>query len=63
MEEVSIHGGISHVCKVNTNNFAVYNVTEYSRDHPGGADALLEVAGQDATSAYEDVRLSLSRAI
>jgi cytochrome-b5 reductase len=25
------------------------------RDHPGGADALMEVAGQDATSAYEDV--------
>lgn len=33
----------------------VYNVTEYSRDHPGGPDALLEVAGTDATSAYEDV--------
>ena len=25
------------------------------RDHPGGPDALLEVAGTDATSAYEDV--------
>jgi cytochrome-b5 reductase len=25
------------------------------RDHPGGPDALMEVAGQDATSAYEDV--------
>lgn len=33
----------------------VYNVTEYSRDHPGGLDSLMEVAGQDATSAYEDV--------
>ncbi|KAI4723108.1 hypothetical protein E4T48_00799 [Aureobasidium sp. EXF-10727] len=32
-----------------------YNVTEYARDHPRGPDALLEVAGQDATSAYEDV--------
>ena len=33
----------------------MYNVTEYQRDHPGGAAALEEVAGQDATSAYEDV--------
>ncbi|KAH0341627.1 cytochrome b5 reductase-like protein, partial [Aureobasidium melanogenum] len=33
----------------------VYNVTEYARDHPGGPDALIEVAGEDATSAYEDV--------
>jgi cytochrome-b5 reductase len=30
-------------------------VTDYARDHPGGAEALQEVAGQDATSAYEDV--------
>lgn len=30
-------------------------MTEYLRDHPGGRDALLEVAGTDATSAYEDV--------
>ena len=35
----------------------VYNVTEYLRDHPGGPDALLEVAGTDATSAYEDVSI------
>lgn len=33
----------------------VYDVTSYARDHPGGAEALVEVAGQDATSAYEDV--------
>jgi cytochrome b involved in lipid metabolism len=36
------------------NETPVYNVTEYSRDHPGGPDALMEVAGTDATSAYED---------
>lgn len=30
-------------------------MTEYVRDHPGGVEALLEVAGMDATSAYEDV--------
>ncbi|KAJ5204195.1 cytochrome b5 reductase [Penicillium cinerascens] len=33
----------------------VYNVTEYVRDHPGGADVLCDVAGTDATAAYEDV--------
>lgn len=30
-------------------------MTSYLRDHPGGPESLLEVAGQDATSAYEDV--------
>lgn len=33
----------------------MYDVTKYARDHPGGAEALYEVAGSDATSAYEDV--------
>jgi cytochrome-b5 reductase len=33
----------------------VYDITEYVRDHPGGADVLIDVAGIDATAAYEDV--------
>ncbi|KAF7155537.1 hypothetical protein CNMCM6106_004683 [Aspergillus hiratsukae] len=33
----------------------VYDLTKYIRDHPGGADVLLDVAGTDATEAYEDV--------
>ncbi|TVY82117.1 NADH-cytochrome b5 reductase [Lachnellula suecica] len=33
----------------------VYDVTNYLEDHPGGADALLEVAGQNSTVAFEDV--------
>ncbi|GKZ36954.1 hypothetical protein AbraIFM66950_008220 [Aspergillus brasiliensis] len=33
----------------------VYDVTSYVKDHPGGADLLVDVAGQDATAAYEDV--------
>ncbi|KAF4765520.1 hypothetical protein N7455_004954 [Penicillium solitum] len=33
----------------------VYDITDYVRDHPGGADVLLDVAGTDATAAYEDV--------
>lgn len=34
---------------------AVFDITEYLQDHPGGAEVLVEVAGQDATAAYEDV--------
>ncbi|KAJ5817923.1 Cytochrome b5 [Penicillium robsamsonii] len=33
----------------------VYDITNYVRDHPGGADVLLDVAGSDATEAYEDI--------
>lgn len=33
----------------------VYDITKYVRDHPGGADVLCDVAGTDATAAYEDV--------
>ncbi|KAH7346359.1 cytochrome b5 reductase-like protein [Rhexocercosporidium sp. MPI-PUGE-AT-0058] len=33
----------------------VYDVSKYLEDHPGGADALIEVAGKDSTVAFEDV--------
>ncbi|KAF3060865.1 NADH-cytochrome b5 reductase 1 [Trichoderma lentiforme] len=33
----------------------VYDVSKYVRDHPGGADVLIDVAGTDATAAYEEV--------
>ncbi|MCJ1388312.1 hypothetical protein MMC18_001158 [Xylographa bjoerkii] len=33
----------------------VYDVSRYIEDHPGGVDALVEVAGTDATTSYEDV--------
>lgn len=33
----------------------IYDITKYQDDHPGGAEALIEVAGTDATTAYEDV--------
>lgn len=33
----------------------VYNVTEYVRDHPGGPDVLCDVAGTDATEAYDEI--------
>jgi cytochrome b5 len=33
----------------------VYDVTKYLDDHPGGAEVLLEQAGQDATDMFEDI--------
>ncbi|EOA85535.1 uncharacterized protein SETTUDRAFT_177772 [Exserohilum turcica Et28A] len=33
----------------------VYDVTDYQEDHPGGKEFLLENAGADATTAYEDI--------
>ncbi|XHG06338.1 hypothetical protein AWENTII_009543 [Aspergillus wentii] len=33
----------------------VFDITKYMQDHPGGADVLVEVAGSDATAAYEDI--------
>ena len=33
----------------------VYNVTDYLDDHPGGAEVLLDVGGQDADEFFEDI--------
>jgi len=33
----------------------VYNVSSFIDEHPGGEEVLLDVAGQDATEAFEDV--------
>lgn len=33
----------------------MYNVTKYLDDHPGGAEVLLDVAGQDADEFFEDI--------
>lgn len=35
--------------------FAVYDITKYLDDHPGGAPVLVEVAGTDATEAFEEI--------
>ncbi|KAI8711967.1 hypothetical protein NCS52_01461800 [Fusarium sp. LHS14.1] len=36
----------------------VYNASSFIDDHPGGSDILLEVAGKDATEAYDDTEHS-----
>lgn len=33
----------------------VYDVTSYLNDHPGGAEVMMEVAGEDATNMFEDI--------
>lgn len=33
----------------------VYEMQDYLEDHPGGKEFLLENAGTDATTAYEDI--------
>ncbi|EEH19514.1 hypothetical protein PABG_01833 [Paracoccidioides brasiliensis Pb03] len=33
----------------------VYNVSTFVDEHPGGEEVLLDVGGQDATEAFEDV--------
>ncbi|KAL6865817.1 hypothetical protein ACO1O0_001915 [Amphichorda felina] len=33
----------------------VYDATKFVDEHPGGEEVMLDVAGQDATEAFEDV--------
>jgi cytochrome b involved in lipid metabolism len=33
----------------------VYNVGSFVDEHPGGEEVMLDVAGQDATEAFEDI--------
>ncbi|PHH78539.1 hypothetical protein CDD82_3006 [Ophiocordyceps australis] len=33
----------------------VYNCVQFIDEHPGGEEVMLDVAGQDATEAFEDV--------
>lgn len=53
LEEVGNHTSKTDLWVVVWNH--VYNVTEYQEDHPGGKEFLLENAGTDATTAYEDI--------
>ncbi|XP_067937537.1 cytochrome b5-like [Watersipora subatra] len=53
MKEVSRHCD-SMSCWVVVDN-AVYDLTEFQYDHPGGLDVILEHAGRDCTGVFQDV--------
>ena len=53
LEEVGRHTSKEDLWIVVWNH--VYDVTDYQEDHPGGKEFLLENAGADATTAYEDI--------
>jgi len=38
-----------------TDKGSVYDITKYLEEHPGGVPILIEVAGTDATEAFEDI--------
>jgi cytochrome-b5 reductase len=52
LEEVQKHNKADDVWIVLHNK--VYDITKYLEDHPGGSAILIDVAGTDATEAFED---------
>mmetsp|Transcript_2780 Transcript_2780/g.3326 ORF Transcript_2780/g.3326 Transcript_2780/m.3326 type:complete len:134 (-) Transcript_2780:161-562(-) len=59
MEEVAKHNAQDDCWLVigndKTGGAKVYDVTGYLDDHPGGAEVLLDVGGQDADEFFEDI--------
>lgn len=52
LEQVQNHNKPGDVWIVLHNK--VYDVTKYLEDHPGGSAILIELAGTDATEAFEE---------
>lgn len=50
-KEVASESGESRMLVIINN--IVYDVTDFSQDHPGGSDILLEFCGRDATMEFE----------
>ena len=42
-------------CPNTTGGPKVYDVSDYLDDHPGGAEVMLDVSGQDADEFFEDI--------
>lgn len=59
MEEVSKHNKQDDcwlvIGNAKTGGPKVYDITNYLDDHPGGAEVLLDVSGQDADEFFEDI--------
>merc|ERR1719384_737185 len=59
MDEVSKHNQSEDCWLVigndGTGGPKVYDVTSYLDDHPGGAEVMLDVGGQDADEFFEDI--------
>ncbi|KAH8812107.1 cytochrome b5-like heme/steroid binding domain-containing protein [Xylogone sp. PMI_703] len=63
IDRIFTHAEVSSHCTkddlymiVNDN---VYNLTPYLSTHPGGENVLIDLAGQDATQAFEDIGHSI----
>ncbi|BFZ56551.1 hypothetical protein PYCC9005_003598 [Savitreella phatthalungensis] len=52
-EEIKAHTGKDDVWIVVHDK--VYNATKFLDEHPGGEEVILDVGGQDASDAFEDV--------
>lgn len=59
MDEVSKHNKQDDcwivIGNAKTGGPKVYDITNYLDDHPGGAEVLLDVSGQDADEFFEDI--------
>eukprot|EP00978_Attheya_sp_CCMP212_P019294 scaffold53885_cov46-Attheya_sp.AAC.2 len=59
MEEVAKHTSEKDcwliIGNMNNGGSKVYDITSYLDDHPGGAEVMLDVSGQDADEFFEDI--------
>lgn len=53
LDEVSEHNTVDDLWVVY--HGGVYDVTKYIDEHPGGEEVVIDVAGTDATEAFEDI--------
>lgn len=53
LDEVSQHNTVEDLWVVY--NGGVYDITKYIDEHPGGEEVVIDVAGTDATEAFEDI--------